>query len=191
MRHRRTNTDEGGTPPAGRPPAVVAVEVVMLWPRDVGGAAVTFGEAGLWPVFVMVVDDSREPPAPAAKPLFDLLDRPKQAGELTVLTGGCRWSIVDPRTALLWCDVQAANPVPFDVRIMLPAERVLGILDVVARGDATIGITGRRHAWRLTGRVDVRAALRDVVLLSCAPSSELATIGRTLLSARHHGSPGR
>lgn len=190
MRYRRTDADMVRPPRGARPPAVVAVEVVLLWPRDVGPAVVSSDEAGLWPVFVVVVEDPPDPAAPAL-PFFDLLDRPKGAGELTVVTGQCRWSIVDPRNALLWCDVHADSPVPFDVRIMLPAERVLGILDLVANGGATIGFANRRHAGRLRGRIDVRGALRDVVLLSCPPSGELTAIEHALLGDRSGVTTGR
>jgi hypothetical protein len=89
---------------------------------------------------------------------------------------------VDPRRALLWLTVRADAPVRFESGILVPAERVLGILDVVARG-ATIGITTRRHAAGLGDRVEVRAALRHVVLLSCPLSSDLNELAQQLRGA--------
>ena len=96
------------------------------------------------------------------------------------------WSVLDPANALLTLTVRATLPVSFDLRILLPAAPELHILDVVARG-ATIGITTRDRADRLRGRVDVRAALRDVVLLSCPPSVELADLTSVLRAVREGG----
>ncbi|HVE96606.1 MAG TPA: hypothetical protein VNA67_06440, partial [Pseudonocardiaceae bacterium] len=63
------------------------------------------------------------------------------------------------------------------------------ILDVLARG-ATVAITTRRHASRLTDRVDIREALNKLVLLSCTPSAELAALARTLCRAQPDGQLG-
>lgn len=163
-------------------PTAVAIEVLLLWPRGVAGPVTTAEEAGRWPVFAMVVT---EPPgdAGAARPLFDLLDRPKGDGEPTVVTAETAWSVLDQANALLGLTVRGTAPVRFGLRVLLPSAQVLGILDVVARG-ATIGITTRRRAARLRDRVDIRTALRDLVLLSCPPSVELAALAHTLVVAR-------
>ncbi len=158
---------------------MVAIEVVLLWPQAVGAEPVTVDEAGLWPVFVLVVGERLDLATSSAKPLFELLDAPKAPDEITVAVGRTRWSIVDPRHALLRLTVGADAPVGFKADILVPAEPVLGVLDVVARG-ATIGITTRRHAAGLHHRVDVRAALRHLVLLSCPPSPELGELTQEL-----------
>jgi hypothetical protein len=155
-------------------PTLVATEVVLLWPRGLGDTA-TVEDAGLWPVFVVVVGERPDAEQTMATPLFELLDRPRHSNEMTVVTGRCGWSILDAQNALLKFRVHATAPVQFAAQIIIPARRVLGLLDVVARG-ATIGITTHRRARVLDRQVGVREALREVVLLSCAPSSELATL---------------
>jgi hypothetical protein len=154
---------------------VVALEVLVLWPRGVGPTAATVGEASLWPVFVLVVDDRPRAETGTATPLFDLVDRPRLGNELAVVSASCRWSIIDQQNALLKVEVEAKAPERFAVHILVPARHVLGILDVVAHG-ATIGITTSQHVTWLPGRVDIRQALHEVVLLSCEPSAELATL---------------
>ena len=168
--------------PSDTVPTAVAIEVLLLWPRGVAGPVTTAAEAGRWPVFAMVVT---EPPGAAggAQPLFDLLDRPRPEGEPAVVAAETSWSVLDEPNALLRLTVRGVAPVRFGLRVLLPSARVLGILDVVARG-ATIGITSRRGAARLRERVDIRTALRDLVLLSCPPSVELAALAHTLVMAR-------
>jgi hypothetical protein len=167
----------------GAYPTSVAIEVLLLWPRGLDGRPSTIEETRLWPVFVMVVTEPADEDAGASRPLFDLLNRPKRDNELTVVTAESAWSVLDPANALLEVTVRAVAPVAFDLRILLPAAQVLGILDVVASG-ATIGITTRNRADRLRGRVDIRTALHDVVLVSCPPSLELAALAHTQLAAR-------
>ncbi len=161
-----------------RPAVLVALEVLLLWPRGVGASA-TVAEAGLWPVFVVVVGDRPGLANASAAPLFDILERPRHGTEIAVVSARCQWSIVDARNALLKVAVRADAPEQFSVDVLVPARRVLGVLDVVARG-ATIGITTSRHVGTLTGRVDIRQALHEVVLLSCEPSTELATLADLL-----------
>lgn len=161
--------------------ALVATEVLLLWPRGVGSPA-TIHEAGLWPVFVLVVGDRLRVDVPAAAPLLDLVHRPRREHELAVVAARCRWSVVDARNALLRVAIQAQAPQRFDVEILVPARRVLGMLDIAARG-ATIGVTTTRHANDLGGgRVDIRKALHQVVLLSCEPSRELSRLALLLHS---------
>lgn len=163
--------------------AMVALEVVLLWPRGVGPEA-TAEEAGMWPVFVLVIGERPHGERSSATPLFEMLDRPKSGAELNVVTGRCRWSVLDSRNALLKVVLEADAPERFALKIVVPAQRVLGILDVLARG-ATIGVTTSRHAARLTGRLDIRRALPEVVLFSCEPSTELAAIADLV----HHVTP--
>jgi hypothetical protein len=160
-------------------PTAVAIEVLLLWPRGVGGPAATVDEAGLWPVFAMVVAEPPDQDAGTARPLFELLDEPGPS----VVAAETSWSVIDPARALLGMTVRGVVPVEFGLRVLLPATRVLGVLDVVA-GGATIGITTRYRAGRLRDRVDIRAALDDLVLLSCPPSVELAAFAHVLQAAR-------
>lgn len=165
----------------------MAIEVLLLWPRGMAGGPPTVEETRLWPVFVMVVTEPGDEDIGVARPLFDLLDLPKRDNELTVVTAVSEWTVLDRTNALLGVTVRAAAPVAFDLRILLPAAQVLGILDVVANG-ATIGITTRGRAARLRGRVDIRTALHDVVLVSCPPSLELAALAHTVQAARDEAS---
>jgi hypothetical protein len=180
MRQGMAGTEPTGVASTGhRPATMVAVEVVLLWPHGVGERQAIVGEAGLWPVFVLVVDERRDQLSSSAGPLFELLDAPKGRDEITVVGGRTRWAVVDPRHALLRLTVTADGPVRFEADVLVPAERVLGVLDVVARG-ATIGITTRRHAAGLRDRVDLRNALRHLVLLGCPPSPRLAELTQEL-----------
>lgn len=165
---------------------MVAVEVLLLWPRGVTSPSTTTEEAGLWPVFAMVVTEPEDPAA--ARPLFELLARPKPEHELTVVTADTRWSVLSADSALLDLRVRATTPVEFHLRILLPAEKVLGLLDVVARG-ATVGITTRATADRVRERADIGDVLREVVLLSCPPSVELSALATTLHSTSQGGKP--
>lgn len=160
-------------------PTSVATEVLLLRPRG-GAEPPVEGDSTLWPLFVLVVT---EPATPAGTlPLSGLLDRPKHENELSAVAVESAWSVLDPANAMLALTVRAAVPVAMDLKILLPAAPVLAILDVVDRG-ATIGITTRDRADRLRGRVDVRTALRDVLLLSHLPSADLAAV---LRAAREH-----
>ena len=160
-------------------PTAVAIEVLLLWPRGVAAAPVTVDEAGLWPVFALVVAAPSDQDAGTARPLFELLDEPGPS----VVAAEASWSVIDQDRALLGLTVRGVVPVEFGLRVLLPAARVLGVLDVVARG-ATIGITTRSRAGRLRDRVDIRTALDDLVLLSCPPSVELAALAGTLQASR-------
>jgi hypothetical protein len=165
--------------PYGTWPTVVATEVLLLWPRGVATTPVTVDEAGLWPVFAMVVAEPPAEDAGTARPLFRLLDEPGPA----VVAAETTWSVLDSGRALLCLTVRGVAPVECAVRVLLPAASVLGVLDVVASG-ATIGITTRDRAARLRDRVDIRGALDDLVLLSCPPSVELAALATTLETSR-------
>lgn len=150
---------------------LVTTDVLLLWPRGVGGPA-TVAEAGLWPVFVLVVEE----PGATACPLLDLLDRLRHDSEPVVVATRCDWTIHDHGTALLRVAVRAER---FRTELHVPARPVLGVLDVLARG-ATFGVTTERRAGILTGRIDIRDALHEVVLLRCEPSADLATLADLL-----------
>lgn len=153
---------------------VVATEVLLLQPR--GGMV----SSAPWPLFVMVVT---EPVGTTERPLVDLLDRHGHANEPTVVVAESAWSVLEPASALLALTVRAAEPVPVDLRIVLPASPVLDILGMVARG-APVGITTCDRAERLRGRLEMQAVLRDVVLLSCPPSAGLAALADVLRMTR-------
>ncbi len=155
----------------------MAVEVLLLWPRGVASRSTTAEEAGLWPAFAMVVTEPADPAA--AWPFFELLAHPKHDNGMTVVTAHTQWSVLDPASALLDMRVSATTPVDFDLRILLPSEKILGILDVVARG-ASVGVTTRARADRLRGRVDIGDVLREMVLLSCPPSVELSALANAV-----------
>jgi hypothetical protein len=171
-------------------PTVVATEVLLLRPCAVPVSAAA--GTGRWPMFVMVVTEPTDRAAELALPLFELLERPRHANELSIVAVESAWSVLDPANALLTLTVRAAVPVAFDLRILLPAAPVLDVLDVVARG-ATIGVTTRDRADRLRGRVGIGTALRDVVLLSCSPSVELSDLTSALRAAQEDRAtrPGR
>lgn len=184
MRGAMTRTDSAATTWSENQPApVVATEVVLLWPQGIDADADPGDVAGLWPVFVLVVSEPRDLLGSPVRTLFDLLDAPKGPDEITVVGGRTRWSVVDPRRALLRLTLLADAPVRFESDVLVPAERVLGVLDVLARG-ATIGITTSRHAAGLHARVDVHAALRHLVLLGCPPSPELRELTEELCGAQ-------
>ena len=98
--------------------------MLLLRPHAVPETDAT-GETGLWPMFVMVVTEPTDRAARLALPLFELLDRPKQANELSIVAVESAWSVLDPANALLTLTVRAALPVSFDLRILLPAAPVL------------------------------------------------------------------
>lgn len=177
MRHSAHDQHRG----ARQASVLIATEVVLPWPREVGALA-TVDEARQWPVFVLVVSERPRADVPSAAPLLDLVDHPRRANELAVVAARCQWSVVDNRNALLRAAIQAEVPVRFTVEILVAAREVPDVLDIASRG-GTIGVTTPRHIANLDGRVDVRTALQQVVLLSCGPSTELARLADLLRSS--------
>lgn len=173
---QHAHPSSGGTAsPAQRVrPTVVATEVLLLRPHGETASPAP------WPLFVLVVT---EPAGTAERPLTDLLDRHGHANEPTVVVAESAWSVVEPASALLALTVRAASPVPVDLKIVLPASPVLDLLGMVARG-APVGVTTRDRAERLHGRFEMRAAVRDVVLLSSPPPAGLAALADVLRLAR-------
>lgn len=161
-------------------PTAVATEVLLLRPHsEVAPAAVREDPVG-WPLFVMVVT---EPVDPAGLPLFELLDQPRYPNEMLIVAAEPEWSVLDPATALLAVTIRTVAPIVADLRVVLPAAPVLDDLDMVAHG-APIGITTRDRASRLRGRVDVKRAVRDIVVLTCLPSAEPADLAGVLRVTR-------
>lgn len=168
---------------------MVAVGELLLWPQSVGHGAVTREEAGGWPAFALLVGERRDLLTTRARLLFDLLAEARRSAEPVVMTGRWGWTVVDPVKALLRLSLQVHDPAPFDVDVLVPAERVLGLLPVVARG-APIGLTTRRHAHDLGGCVDVRAVLRRAVLVRGQPVPGLAELADELIWSMPSGHGG-
>ena len=165
------------------PTRLVAVEALLLRPRDRAGPVTTIVDRGPWPVFVIVLDD----PAivdPGARPLFDLLDSPHR-NRILMVNSRYRWS-VDPAGALLTLAVRAHEPTRFDVDIVMPAQPALGIFSLLPRA-VTFAITTRRRADKLTERVAIRDALHEMVLLVSATQSGIP--GDGLAALRQIGQP--
>ncbi len=177
--------DQAGGRDGRRPAVLVATEAVLLWPREIRSPA-TVDEAGVWPVFVLVVIERPPAEVPSAAPLLELVNRAHRGDGPVIAATRCSWSVVDARNALLKVAVRAAAPEPFTAEILVPARHVLGVLDAVARG-ATIGVTTARHSPQLVSRVDIRHVLDGVVLLSCAPSAELARLATLMRRAVEPG----
>lgn len=151
-----------------------AVEVLVLWPNEPT-------DAGIWPLFVLVVDEEADPAGTAW--LVDHLDG-DCAGES--VTGSCQWSVAADGEVLLALSAQTIEPVALDLEILVPAECFLGFFDIVARG-ATIALTTRRHARRLAVRADASQAFEDLLLLGCRTSAKLAGIADLLCGNRSKG----
>lgn len=152
-----------------------AVESLVLWSNPYTDVEAFRDDTDPWPLFVLVVDGDVDH-GPAA--LTELLDRPRSPLE-TVTHSSCTWSVDDPRRALLRLAVLVRRPVKLALDLAVPAQCFLGLSDIVAAG-ATLGVTTRRHARRITARVDHGQALEDVVLLGSRTSSELGLLADRL-----------
>jgi hypothetical protein len=164
-------------------PTVVATEVLLLRPRADLESAAARESTVTWPLFVMVVTEPAEASGMSPWSLFGTLNLHEHVATPLVVPVEPTWTVLDADNALLALTVRAEEPVSVSLRIVLPAAPVLDILDMVARG-APVGVTTRDRAERLRGRFDVGAALRDVVLLSCPPSAELAELADALRATR-------
>ena len=156
------------TPPDAAPPTpFVAVEALLLQPRDRGGPVATTVDRGPWPILVIVLDD-RAAVHPAAKPLLDLLNRPR-ASRIAIAHSRYRWS-VDPVGAVLKFALHTHEPAKSDLDIVMPARPLLGILSQLPPG-VTFAVTTKQRADKLTKRVCVRDALHETVLLVSSAQS--------------------
>jgi hypothetical protein len=155
--------------PGIRPATMVAVEVMVL--RPLGRTA--HSESGRWPVLALVLDEPNELMERTVRPLFDLIDDSARAHRIAVVAGRCRWSVLGPAGALLRLAVHVTAPMRFDLNVIMPAQLVIEFADLIA-GGSTVALTDRRHAGRLTtGRLPIRAALAELVLLGSSPSADL------------------
>jgi hypothetical protein len=170
-------------PADSAPTRLVAVEALLLRPRDRAGPVTTIVDRGPWPVFVIVLDD---PAAidPGARPLFDLLDSSHRS-RISIVNSHYHWS-VDPAGAVLKLAVRAHEPTRFDVDIVMPAQPALGIFSLLPPA-VTFAITTRRRVDKLTERVAIRDALHEMVLLVSPTRSGIS--GDGLAALRRNGQP--
>ena len=175
------------TPPAAVPSApLVAVEALLLQPRDRGGPVTTMVDRGPWPLLVIVLDD-RAAVHPGAKPLLDLLNRPR-ATRISIAHSHYHWS-VDPAGAVLKFALHTYEPTKSDLDVVMPARPLLGILSQLPPG-VTFAMTTRRRADELTKRVCIRDALHEMVLLVSPAQSGNPDDGLAALRRNHHASAG-
>jgi len=173
------------TPTRHQPARLAAVEVLLLQPRDRAGPVGSIVDQGPWPVLVVVLED----PAgidPRAKPLFELLDSPHR-NRILMVNSRYRWS-VDPSGTVLTLAVRAREPEPFDVDIVMPARTALDIFALLP-ADVTFAITTKGRAEKVTGRVAIRDALREVVLLVNAAPTGVVRDGLQLSRFGRSGAP--
>lgn len=148
--------------------SLVAVEVLVLWPSEPP-------DVGVWPLFVLVVNEEADPVG--VKWLVDHLDGDR-AGDPAVTDHG-QWSVTAGGKAALTLSVRAVEPVPMNLEILVPAECFLGLSDVTSRG-ATVALTTRRHARRLTARAGTNQAFDDILRLGCRTSAKTAGMANLL-----------
>lgn len=140
-------------------------------------------EAELWPALVVVVSEPVDAEHGSAAALYDLLNRPDDLAGSSVLSGRCEWTVVDPVLAMVGLTVRSAAPVGFAIRVLVPAGRVLPVLEVAAEG-GMLAITTRSRAARMTTGDGLGRLLRDVLLVPCPASPELAALARELHCTR-------
>ena len=157
------------------PATLVAIGAVLLQPREPTSPAGSISDRGPWPIFVVVLPD-RAPLDPGARPLYELLDKP-HPNRILLVDGRYRWSVLDPERALLQLAIRAHAPTMFELDIVVPARRLLGVIDALHPG-VTFAVTTRRRADKLTERVVVRDALHEMVLLVNRPVSGTSDDGR-------------
>ncbi len=168
------------------PIMTTALETLMLWPGGPAEVDALRDVADPWPVFVVVVGTDS---AAGAQALSQLLATPRSPID-TVVNSDCWWSIVEPDQAMLSLAVRVTQPIRVTMDIAVPAQCFLGLSDIVAAG-ATIGVTTRRHARRLTVRTDDPTTLEEIVLLGGRTSSELGEVAKTLWRMRPQGGGDR
>ncbi|HEY7595391.1 MAG TPA: hypothetical protein VH969_19730 [Actinophytocola sp.] len=175
MRHR-TSSGSGGSE---KPSRSDALGTLVLWPSGSTEVDAARDEADPWPVLVVVIGTDSEQDA-----LLDLLDTARSPTD-TITNSRCWWSVDDPDRATLCLAVRVTEPARFAMDIAVPAQCFLGLSDILAAG-ATIGVTSRRHARRLTIRTDDRASLDEIVLLGGRTSSELGDLAELLCGVGGH-----
>lgn len=178
MTHRTPSRTESWDEPS----TTTALETLVLWPRRDGEDDAMRDIADPWPVFVVVVglDTATEAHADA---LLKLLDSPRSPID-TIINSDCWWTVANADDATLCLSIRVMRrPVRVAMDITVPAQCFLGLSDVITAG-ATIGVTTRRHARRLTARIDDRTSLDEVVLLGGRTSGELGRLAAKLCGVR-------
>lgn len=160
----------------------VAVDTMVLWPHPYTDVDAARADTDPWPVLVLVVDDG-------AAALTEVLDQPRLPLG-TVTNSYCWWSVDDPDRALLRLAVRVRRPVGVALDIAVPAQCLLGLADIVAAG-ATLAVTTRGRAERITARGDEHHALREVVLLGSRTSNELGLLANRLCREGPYPAGGR
>ena len=158
---------------------LVAVGDLLLWPQSVGDRVVTTREAGRWPAFALVVGERSDLRDSPARGLLELLADAPRLAESLVVSGRSRWTVVDPVRALLRLRLRVEEPA-FDVEVLVPARRLVGLLSAVAQG-VPIGLTTNRQLHALGSTVDIRRVLRHVVVVRCPAEPGLAELADELL----------
>lgn len=169
---------ETGTESMGHAVTMDAVESLVLWPSPSVAVDTAPDNGDPWPVFVVVVDTASAGDPAEGAALTDLLARPRSPLD-TISHSHCRWSVADSHRALLRLAVQVLQPAELTLDVTVPGQCFLGLSDIVAAG-ATLGVTTRGSARRLTARVDDRRVLDHVVLLGSRTSSELGQLADRL-----------
>ncbi len=162
---------------ADRRATMVAVEAVLLWPRDAGSLSAVADEPQ-WPVVTVVVAEPRTGD-PDTAALFALLDSPVRHDLISVLDGSCSWTVRDESHSLLTLTVHLTAPVRCEVDVVLPMRPLSDVVDVMTAG-ATIALTSPARAARINAPIDVRTTLAEVVLVNCRPSADLARAATVL-----------
>lgn len=103
-----------------------------------------------------------------------------QLAESLIVSGRSRWTVVDPVRALLRLRLHVEEPAAFDVEVLVPARRLVGLLPAVAQG-VPIGLTTNRRLHALGSTVDIRTVLRHVVVVRCPAEPGLAELADELL----------
>ncbi len=173
------------TEASGEPTTTTALETLVLWPRGLGEVDAMPDVADPWPLFVVVVGTGSAEESESYDALLTLLATSRSPID-TIVNSDCWWSVVDSDQAMLRLAVRVMQPVHVTMDIAVPAQCFLGLSDIVAAG-ATIGVTTRRHARRLTVRINDHSTLDEIVMLGGRTSSELGELAEALCGTQSQG----
>lgn len=166
----------------------LAVDMVPLRGANRRRLAELIEEAELWPSLVVVVSEPAGAERGSAAALFDLLHDVDDATDPTVLTGWCGWSIVDSTLGILGLTVRATAPAVFAVRILVPVRRVFPVWEMAAEG-GMLAITTRSRVAQLRARAGPWRMPPGLLLVTCAPSPEIASFADGLRQAGQRTGP--
>lgn len=166
----------------------VAVDMVPLRGASRHRLAEMTEEAELWPALAVVVSEPAGAEDGSAAALFGRLNGTDDATGPTVLTGWCDWSVVDPVLGILGLTVRATAPVAFAVRILVPVRRVFPVRELATEG-GVVAITTRSRAAHLRARAASWQLPPGLLLVTCAPSPDIATFADGLRQAGQRTGP--